>query len=80
MRYSTEPKYRNYVEGYDFSSFSNKPVDKYGKKVMNIATKTARNAAKTASNGVVTRVATAEGTAEASGDLIVNKIDVKLLL
>ena len=39
MRYSLEPKYRRYVRGYGFLSF--------GKKLMNTATKTGINAAKT---------------------------------
>ena len=29
MRYSTEPKYRKYVEGYGFLSFAKKFGDKY---------------------------------------------------
>ena len=32
MRYSAEPRYRKYVEGYDFLSFARKFGDKYGKK------------------------------------------------
>ena len=35
MRYLTEPKYRKYIKGYGFLSF-----DKYGKKLMDAATKT----------------------------------------
>ena len=31
MRYSTEPKYRKYVKGYDFLSFATEFGDKYGK-------------------------------------------------
>ena len=46
MRYSLEPKYRRYVKGYGFSSFARKSGDKYGKKLMNTATKTVINAAK----------------------------------
>ena len=49
MRYSTDPKYRKYVKGYDFLSFAKKFGDKYGKKLMNTATKTGIDAAKTAS-------------------------------
>ena len=40
MRYSTEPRYRKYVEGYDFLSFARKFENKYGKKIMDTATKT----------------------------------------
>ena len=46
MRYSLEPKYRRYVKGYGFLSFGRKFGDKYGKKLMNTATKTGMNAAK----------------------------------
>ena len=46
MRYSLEPKYRKYVQGYGFLSFTKKFRDKYGKKLMNTAKKTGINAAK----------------------------------
>ena len=39
MRYSLEPKYRKYVQGYGFLSFARKFRNKYGKKLMDIATK-----------------------------------------
>ena len=32
MRYSTEPRFRKYDEGYGFLSFARKFSDKYGKK------------------------------------------------
>ena len=32
MRYSLEPKYRKYVQGYGLLSFERKFGDKYGKK------------------------------------------------
>ena len=66
MRYSLEPKYRNYVKGYGFLSFARKFGDNYVKKLMNTATKTGIDAAKTASKRVVQK------TAEATGDLIGN--------
>ena len=47
-------------------------LDKYGKKLMDTATKTGIDAAKTVSKRVVQR------TAEATGDLIENKIDDKI--
>ena len=72
MRYSTEPKYRNFVQGYGFLSFARKFGDKYGKKLMDSATKTGIVAAKTASRQVVQK------TAEAEGDLIGNKIADKI--
>ena len=40
MRYSVEPKYRKYVQGYGFLSFARIFGDKYGKKLMNTATET----------------------------------------
>ena len=46
MRYSLEPKYRKYLQGYEFLSFARKFGDKYGKKLMITATKTGINAAK----------------------------------
>ena len=39
MRYSLEPTHRRYVEVYGFLSFAKKFGDKYGKKLMNTATK-----------------------------------------
>ena len=53
MRCSTEPKYRKYVKGYGFLSFAKKIGNKYGKKIMEVATKTEIDAAKTASKRVV---------------------------
>ena len=46
MRYSTEPKFRKYVKGYGFLSFARKFSNKYGKKLMDTATKTGVDAAK----------------------------------
>ena len=71
MRCSTEPKYRKYVEGYEFLLSARKFEDKYGKKLMIL--QKYWNAAKTASKRVVQK------TAEATGDLIRNKIADKLL-
>ena len=64
MRYSTEPKFRKYVKGYGCLS--------YGKKLIDTATKTWIDTAKTASKRVVQK------TAEATGDLIGNKIADKI--
>ena len=55
-------------------SFTQKFKDKYGKKLMDTATKTGIDAAKTASKRVV------QNTAEATGDLISNKIRLIRLL
>ena len=49
MRYSTEPKYRKYVKRYRFLSFARKFGDRHGKQLMDTATKTGIDAAKTAS-------------------------------
>ena len=53
MRYSTEPKFRKYIKGYDFLSFTRIFGDKYGKKLMDTATKTGTDAVKTALKRVV---------------------------
>ena len=72
MRYSTEPRLKKYVKGYGFLSFARMFGDKYGKQLMDTATKTAIDAAKTASKRVVQK------TAEATRDLIGNKIADKI--
>ena len=48
MRCSAEPRFRKYVKGYGFFSFARKFGDKYGKKIMDTATKTKIDAAKAA--------------------------------
>ena len=72
MKYSTEPRLRKYVKGYGFLSFARKFGEKYSKKLMEVATKTGIDAAKTASKRVVYK------TAEATRDLIGNKIADKI--
>ena len=72
MKYSTERKYRKYVEGYSFLSFARKCGDEYGKKLMNATTKTGIDAAKLPSKRVVHK------TVEATGDLTGNKIADKI--
>ena len=57
MRYSTQSKFRKYVKGY-----ARKFGDIYGKKLMDTATKTGIDVAKTASKRVVQK------TPEAAGD------------
>ena len=71
MRYSTEPRFRKYVKGYGFLSFARKFGDKYGKKLMDTATKTGIDAAKTASKRVVQK--NAEAT-DFTGNKIADKI------
>ena len=46
MIYSTEPKFRKYVEEYGFLSFGRKLSDKCNKKLMDTATKAVIDAAK----------------------------------
>ena len=72
MRYSTGPKFRKYIAGYGCLSFAKKIGNKYGKKLMDTATKTGIDAAKTASKRVVQK------TAKATEDLIGKKIADKI--
>ena len=72
MRYSTEPKHRKYIKGYVFLAFARKFGDKYGKILLNTATKAVIDAAKAASKRVVQK------TSEATGDLIGNKTADKI--
>ena len=72
MRYSIEPKFRKYVKGYGFLSFTKKFGNKYGKRLMDTATKTRIDAAKTASKRVVQK--TSEGTKDLIGNKIADQI------
>ena len=72
MRYSTQPKFGKCIKGYDFLSFARTFGDKYDKKLIDTATKTGADAAKTASTRVVQK------TAKATGDLIRNKMVDKI--
>ena len=72
MRYSLEPRKRKYVEGYELLSFTRKCGDKYGKKLMNTATKTGIYPAKNASKRVFQK------TVKVTDDLIGNKIADKV--
>ena len=73
MRYSTESKFRKYVKGYSFLSFAKILGDKYGKKLIDTATKARIDAAKTASKWVVQKIA------KNTEDLIGNKITDKII-
>ena len=73
MRYSTNPRFRKYVKGYGFLSFAKEIGNKYGKKLMDTATKTGMDAAKIPSKRVVQK------TVEATVDLIGNKIADKII-
>ena len=74
MRYSIEPKFRKYVKGYGFLSFAKEFGNKYAKKLMDTTTKTGIDATKTTSKRIVQKIA------EATGDLIANKIADKITL
>ena len=73
MRYSLKPRARIYVKRYGFMSFARSMSNKYGKKLVDTAKKSATDAIKTASKRVIQK------TAEATGDLIGNKIAVKII-
>ena len=68
MRYSLEPRDGIYVKGYGFMSFARSMSNKYGKKLVDTARKSATDAIKTTSKRAIQK------TAEAAGDLIDNKI------
>ena len=74
MRYSTEPRFRKYLKGYGFLSFAKNFGNKYGKNLMDTATKRGIDAAKTASKRVVQK------TAIATEELIGNKVAYKITL
>ena len=91
MRYSVEPRERRYIKGYGFLSFARNFSNKYGKKLMNTAIKTGANfnskygkkladtAIKTGKNFATTAgKKTVHKSAEATGDLIGNKIADKI--
>ena len=76
MRYSIEPRNIIYVEGYEFLSFAKNIVkslsNKYVQKLLDSAKKSTTDTIKTASKRAIQK------TAEASGDLIGNKIADKI--
>ena len=76
MRYSIEPKNRVSVKGYGFLSFAknmgNCLSNKYGQKLLDSAKKSTTDAIKTASKRAISK------TAEATGDLIGNKVADKI--
>ena len=76
MRYSVEPRERRYVKGYGFLSFAKNIgkylSNKYGQKLVDSAKKSATDALKPASK------ITLQKTAEATGDLVGNKIADKI--
>ena len=70
---SIEPRTRKYVKRYRFLSFARNLFNKYGKHSLDAAFKTGLNGLKTASIKVVQKAA------EATGELIGNKIAEKIL-
>ena len=76
MRYSIEPRDRIYVKGYGFSSFAKNIgkslSNKYGQKLLDNGNKSTTDAIKTASKKAI------QNTAEATDDLICNKIADKI--
>ena len=78
MRYSIEPRDRIYVKGYGFLSFAKNIgknlSNKYSQKFIDTAKKSTADAIKTISKRAIQK------TAEATGDLIGNKIADKMFL
>ena len=72
MRYSLEPRDRIYVKGYGLMSFARSMSHKYGKKLVDTAKKSVTDAIKTSSKRAIQK------TAEATGDLVGNKIADKI--
>ena len=76
MSYSIEPRDKIYVKGYGFSSFAKNMgkslSNKYGQKLLDSAKKSTTDAIKTASKRAIQK------TAEATGDLIGNKVADKI--
>ena len=76
MRYSIDPRYRRYVKGCGFLSFAKNMgkniSNKYSPKLVDGAKKSATDAIKTASKRPIHKIA------EATGDLIGNKIADKI--
>ena len=72
MRYSIEPRDRIYVKGYGFMLFARSMGNKYGKKLVDTAKKSATDEIKTASETEIKK------TAEETGDLVGNKIADKI--
>ena len=91
MRHSLEPEYRKYVKGYGFLSFARNFGDKYGEKLMNTAIKAGTNFNSKYGKKLTDTAIKADKdfatmadkkivhkSAEATGDLIGNKIADKI--
>ena len=72
MRYSIEPRKRRYVKEYGFMSFARNFSNKYSKSLIDKGIDVSKNFAKTAGKRILQK------SAEATGDLIGNKIADKI--
>ena len=72
MRYSIDPRKRIYVKGYGFVSFARNFSDKYSKSLINKQIDVSKTFAKSAGKRILKK------SAEATGDLIGNKIADKI--
>ena len=72
MRYSLEPRDIIYVKGYGFMFFARSMSNKYRKKLVDTAKKSATDAIKTASKRAI------KETAETTDDLVGNKFADKI--
>ena len=72
MRYAIERRDRAYVKWYGFMSFARSTSNKFGKKLVDTAKKSATDAIKTASKRAIQK------TTEATSDLVGNKIAQKI--
>ena len=73
MRYSIDPRKIIYVKGYGFMSFARNFSDKYSKSLIDKGIDVSKTFAKTAGKRILKK------SAEATGDLIGNKLLIKLL-
>ena len=71
-RYSIEQRTRKYVKGYGFLSFARNLSNKYGKILLDTATKTELDALKTTSKKLFHK--TADATGDFTGKKIADKI------
>ena len=71
--YSIEPRIRKYIKGYGFLSFVRNLSNKYGKALLDVATKVGLDPLKTASKKVVHKAT------EETGGFIGNKIADKIV-
>ena len=91
MRYSIKPRERRYIKGYGFMSFARNFGNKYGEKLINTAIKTSTNFSNKYSKrlkdtatkagkdfAIIAGKKIIHKTAEATGDLIGNKIADKI--